>query len=121
MAFKKYGNSKTKVYGYSLGSKLEAQVLLILKAMEQAGEIHSITIQDSVYLTNARIQYVADFKFINATTGLPEWAEAKGFETPEWRIKRRLWMHYGPGTLHIYMGNWTKPFLKETIKVEKED
>jgi hypothetical protein len=120
MAWNKYKAQKTKVSGYSFGSKLEAQVFLILKAREQAGEISSITIQDSVYLTKARIQYIADFRFINNSTGEMTWCEAKGMELPQWRIKRKLWMFYGPGDLEVYMGNWQKPFLKEIIKVEKE-
>jgi hypothetical protein len=32
------------------------------------------------------------------------WAEAKGFETDPWKMKK-LWKHYGPGKLEIYKGN----------------
>lgn len=110
----KYGASKTERHGMSFSSKLEASLYDQLLLMQMAKEIKSIQVQDHVYLTDARIQYIADYKCLMADD-TTEWFEAKGFETPVWRIKRRLWMHYGPGKLHIYMRCGSGLKLDETI------
>lgn len=111
----KYGATRVSHAGYSFASKLEASVFQMLTLMERAGEIADIQVQDTVYLTDARIQFIPDFKYKNLKTGEYEWAEAKGFERPEWKIKRKLWMYYGFGPLHIWKGTWIKPVLIETI------
>lgn len=71
--------------------------------------------QHHTYLTAARINYIADFSAFELATGNIIFFEAKGVETPSWRIKRRLWEFYGPGELRIYKGNHVRPFLFETI------
>lgn len=106
----KYKNSKTELDGRSFGSKLEASVYCFIKAMG----FEIIQCQDHVYLTDARILYVADFK-CKGSDGAIFWAEAKGFETSDWRIKKRLWYHYGPGPLHIYKGTAARPCLSEIV------
>lgn len=110
----KYGQKKVLLSGHSFASKLEANVYLILKAREQTEGIKLIQVQDSVYLTDARILYKPDFK-CEDKDGNAFWVEAKGFETAVWRIKRKLWMHYGPGPIEIWMGSHLKAFLNETI------
>lgn len=115
MTLHKYGAKKVEHHaGYSFGSKLEAAVYNILYLLQKAGEIKEIQVQDSVYLTDAEILYKPDFR-VTCPDGFVYWVEAKGFETPEWRIKRRLWMKYGPGELQIWMGSASKPYLKEKI------
>jgi predicted nuclease of restriction endonuclease-like RecB superfamily len=109
----KYKNKRTELAGYSFASKGESGLFLFLKAMEQGGEISELRTQETVYLSRARIIYKPDFSFLK--DGIKEYAEYKGFETPEWRIKRRLWMSYGPGTLYIYKGNCN---LHETLTPE---
>ena len=113
----KFGNKKVSMDGFSFGSKLEAAVFSIIKNREASGELKFLQVQDHVYLTDARILYIPDFKCEDAKTGDHFWVEAKGFETPEWRIKRRLWEHYGPGKLEIWKGTAARPFLDETIVV----
>jgi hypothetical protein len=120
MTFFKQGHSKyraTKVLldGRSFGSKLEASVYALLKLREKAKEIEILQCQDHVYLTDARILYVADFKCKWLKNGEIFHVEAKGFETPEWRIKLRLWKHYGPNSLEIFKGSHLRPQLVETI------
>lgn len=111
----KFGNKKQELDGYSFSSKLEAALYLRLKVRESAGEIKDIKCQETIYLTDARIIYKPDFSFFYILGGKKRYAESKGFETPEWRIKRRLWMHYGPEKMEIWMGSHTNIFLKETI------
>jgi hypothetical protein len=88
--------------GYSFASKLERELFLLLKLMEKAGELKEIQVQCHVYLTRARIAYIADFKAHDVELGQDVYFEAKGFETPIWRIKRKLWTVYGPGVLRVY-------------------
>jgi len=51
------------------------------------------------------------------------WIEFKGFETPLWRLKRRLWMFYGPGPLHVYKMGRGRIYLDEIItpQISKDD
>lgn len=100
----KYGAKRVSHAGYSFHSKGEAGLFDLLKLMEKAGELSDIKTQDVVYLTEARIMYKPDFRVLTKA-GETEWHEYKGFETPEWRIKRRLWIAYGPGKLHVWKGS----------------
>ena len=111
----KYGAKKVEQAGYSFGSKLEAAVFNMLHILQLSGAIKHIQVQDSVYLTEAEILYKPDFK-ITKPDGTFYWVEAKGFKTPVWGIKKRLWKVYGPGELHIYEGSHTNPKLEETLK-----
>jgi hypothetical protein len=113
----KYQNQKitSQTTGRSFGSKLEANLFELLLLRERAGEIKELKQQVRVPLTKAEIVYIPDFSYILTATEIKEYAEAKGFETDAWRIKRRLWMHYGPGTLKVYKARGTTPFLFETI------
>ena len=113
--FQKYRNKRTKLSGYSFASQLEAALFLYLKSQEADGLIADIQNQDHVYLTDARICYIPDFKFFCKITKEWMWAEAKGFETDAWKIKKRLWKHYGPGRLDIYKGSAKKLTLHEQL------
>ncbi len=118
----KYGNEKPILDGRSFGSKLEAAVYQELRLREKAGDLVFIQQQDHVYLTEARIHYIPDFLCTDPITGINFWVEAKGMETPEWRLKLKLWRFYGPGKLEIYKGSHLRPVLIEVVtpKGEKE-
>lgn len=111
----KYGNKKVSHRGYSFGSKLEAATFDILKMMELAGAIKDIKTQQSVYLSLARIQYIADFSAVDRLTGDIIYYESKGMQTPVWAIKKRLWRWYGPGPLFIFTGSHLAPKMTEEI------
>lgn len=100
----KYGNKKISHAGYSFASKGEADLFDYLKLLEHQKELKDIQVQATVHLTEGRsqIRYIADFKVFSIKDNRDEWYEFKGFETPEWRLKRRLWMDFGPGPLKIY-------------------
>lgn len=112
----KYRSTKTELDGRSFASKLEASVYTMLKGIGY--EI--LQCQDHVYLTKARILYIADFKVKNILTGIIKHAEAKGYETSDWRIKRKLWQYYGPNNLLIFKGIHTRPYLDEELVVKSE-
>lgn len=101
-------------------SKLEAAVHATLQLLERAGEIKSIQIQDHVRLSKAEILYIPDFR-VELPDGAVEWHEAKGFETPEWKIKKRLWKAYGPGPLTVWKGSHAKPYIHERIVPDAVD
>lgn len=111
----KYGQKKQRRGGRSFDSKLEANVFEMLRLRELAGEITEIKQQVNVHLTKARILYKPDYSYIDCETQETIYVEAKGFETPVWRIKRRLWKCYGPGPLMVYRGANQNFFLKETL------
>lgn len=125
-AYNKFGNIRTS----GAASKGEAALHEYLLWRQKAGEIRNVRTQQSVYLTDARIQYIADFAY-EVRTGYvdkdrfdlweSEWAEFKGFETDTWRIKRRLWMHYGPGRLVVYKGSATKLSQFEVLDPWKKE
>ena len=110
----KYSSTRINYDGYSFASKLEAALYQQLKLEVKAGIWKSISCQTRVKLTDAEIVYIPDFR-VTDPQGMDTYVEAKGFETPEWRIKRRLWEHYGPGPLLIYKGSHTRLRLAETI------
>jgi hypothetical protein len=113
----KYGAKKVERAGYSFASKLEASLFGLLRLREMAGEISELKTQASVYLTDARILYKPDFSYLE--NGVEQFAESKGFETSDWRIKRRLWGCYGPGPLHIWKGSAARLAHHETITPKK--
>ena len=110
---KKYKNKKTSRGGRSFASKGEAGLYDYLFIKEKAREIFNLKCQVQVYLTEANILYKPDFSY--ESDGQVIYCEYKGFETAIWRIKRRLWEHYGPGKLEVYKGLGLRMFLVETI------
>lgn len=91
-------------------SKLEKAVYDML--VNKYGE-DCVGRQSKVYLTDARVLYIADFKI---SVGDNEfWAEAKGVELSSWRLKKKLWSCYGPGPLLIYRGHYQNVKLVEEL------
>lgn len=111
----KFGNIETIVDGIKFSSKLEAAVYQMLELRRKSGEFSTLQIQDHLYLTRARIGYIADFKCSGASI-LPFWVEPKGRENDRWPIKKKLFKYYGPGVLEIWKGTYNKPYLDEVIK-----
>ncbi len=75
-------------------SQFEKRYAQSLDLLVKAGEIESYQTQQTVQfespITGHLIcKYRVDFKVVHLN-GFIEWIETKGFETPEWRIKRKL-------------------------------
>jgi hypothetical protein len=113
----KYKSKRVDYDYHNFASKLEASLYQWLKLREKNGEISDIRSQETVYLTKARIIYKPDFSYTDNKTKERIYAESKGIETPEWRIKRRLWQHYGVGKLEVYKGKYDNFKLSETLVV----
>jgi hypothetical protein len=116
----KFNNRKVTHYGVSFASKLEASVYDHLKLQETKGIIYDLRCQDIIYMTKSRIGYRVDFSAISRQTGERRYYEAKGYPTDVWKIKRRLWVHYGPGTLEVWGGTWIKPKIIEQLQPESD-
>lgn len=109
----KYNNQKVERDNRTFASKGEAGLYDFLRLREQNGEITDLECQVQVHLTAAKILYKPDYRF--KVNGVFTWAEFKGFETNSWRIKRRLWIHYGPGILEIYKGQFPRISIHEVL------
>lgn len=114
----KYKSQRVCYDGHNFASKLEASVYTILKSRENAGEIEILQCQDHVYLTNARIHYIPDFKCLYVKTNEIFHCEAKGYEDPKWPMKKKLWKFYGPNKLEIWKGTHLRPYLDEIVVPE---
>ncbi len=113
----KFGNKKTEGEpGHWFDSKFEKAVFSLLSLRERGGEISLLAHHaGTVFLSEARIQFRPDFRFINCETGQTEYAEAKGFMTREYMLKEKLWRSYGPGPLTIYVGSASRISIRERI------
>ncbi len=97
----KYRNKKTVVDGVKFDSIAESEYYLILKHQELLGTTKLIELQPKIYLTRAKILYKPDFYVQNLETGDCFYIDVKGFSTPVFNIKARLWKAYASLPLHI--------------------
>ena len=97
----KYGSKKTIVDNIKFDSKWEAERYGQLKAMESAMFIRDLELQVpyDIVVNDVKIcRYVADFRYkkeSNHTITNDEYyvevvEDAKGFETPEFKLKKKL-------------------------------
>lgn len=125
---KNFGRINHK-YGMSAnGSKLEKSVGEMLRLRELAGEIKELREQVRVQICcddpgcpgSQKIHSIVDFAAIDAKTGEEIFFEAKGLETTDYRIKRRLWLHHGRGQMEVWAGTYARPRLKEILEPKRE-
>ena len=94
----KYGNRKVTVDGITFDSRKEATRWQELRLLERAGEIHSLCRQFRFTLIPKQegeraCYYIADFCYIDSRTNQYIVEDAKGYKTPEYRIKRKLMLY----------------------------
>jgi len=92
----KYGNKKTVVDGITFDSKWESQRYLYLKSLEKAERIKNLNLQPKFLITvNGQkiCAYIADFEYDKEHAN-GDWEhiieDAKGMETPEFKLKKKL-------------------------------
>lgn len=96
----KYGAKKAVVDGISFDSRREARRYQQLRLLERAGQIRDLELQP-VYRLHALgggeiAKYVADFKYVEVSTGRTVLEDAKGHPTRVYRLKRKwLLAEYG--------------------------
>ena len=93
----KYGAIKTTVDGIKFDSKAEARHYQTLKCLERAGEISDLELQPKFDFTipgfnkdKKIFTYKADFSYYKKGESLPTIEDVKGFETPVFRLKKKL-------------------------------
>lgn len=111
----KYGRKRIQKSGIWFDSKFESFCHDQLCLLEKAGEIEIIKCQDKVLLSDAEISWKVDFKVLDLKNKQLKWIEAKGIETSDYQIKKKLWKVYGPGPLEIWKGKVGNFRIHETI------
>src|SRR5258708_4811818 len=81
--------ARVEMAGRSFASKFEAEIYKLLCLRESSGEVRDIKCQDHVFLTDARVEYIPDFRVFDNKLGELVWHEAKGFETDIFRLKKK--------------------------------
>jgi len=92
----KYGNKKTVVDGIKFDSKWESERYMYLKSLERAGRIKNLVLQPKflIVINGQKIcAYIADFEYDKEDNN-GAWEhiieDAKGVETPEFKLKKKL-------------------------------
>ncbi len=99
-------------------SKFESAVHDVLVIRERAGEIRNIKMQQGVNLLGG-IRWKIDFSFEEkARAWSIAYAEAKGVETADYRIKLKLFKADPPAPLEIWKGNYKRPKMVERIEAK---
>jgi hypothetical protein len=96
----KYSAKKCVIDGYKFDSLAEGEYYQELKLFKMRGDIVEILPQPKVYLTTARILYKPDFK-IKDKFDRVWYVDVKGMQTPVFRLKAKLWRHYGDAPLRL--------------------
>jgi|TARA_R100001460_G_scaffold102440_1_gene147041 hypothetical protein len=92
----KYGAQKTTVDGITFDSKWESQRWGELRAMERGGYVKDLErqVKYEIIVNDQKIcRYVADFRYKKVDDdGTEETVveDAKGFETPDFKLKKKL-------------------------------
>ena len=90
----KFGAVRTETGGVSYASKHEAKVAQDLQFTLQANQIKEFARQIPITLEAYGVKictYLIDFKVIH-NNGTVEYIEAKGYETPEWKLKWKMFV-----------------------------
>lgn len=116
----KYNAQSTLVDGLHFPSKLEAAVWCMLKQLQKVDDIRNVTRYPSVKLPGGvtwkiDFAYVGFFAKTNRGMWLPCYAEAKGVETADYKVKLKLFEEFGDRPLHIWKGTHKKPYLWKTV------
>ena len=105
----KYNASKVTLDGHRFDSQREAKRYEELKQREAAGKIAQLELQPRFELQPAfryrgeavrKIEYVADFRYLDYERGGLVVEDVKGMKTDVYRLKRKLFLaKYGDGVI----------------------
>ena len=84
----KYKAVKTSFDGIKFDSKKEAKYYSELKLLQKSGEVVGFFRQVPLHLPGG-VKYVMDF-LVFYVDGTCKGIEVKGYETPEWKIKKKI-------------------------------
>lgn len=95
----KFGNVPTWVDGIRFASKKEAARWGELRLLESAGQIRDLRRQVRYSLQVSSVDtttYIADFVYLDVATDATVVEDAKGFKTPEYKLKAKMMLaQYG--------------------------
>lgn len=101
----KYHAKKTAVDGITFDSKKEAMRYKELKELQRVGKIDRLELQPRFELQESfkhkgkpirKIEYVADFKYLDIALGKWVVEDVKGMKTDVYKLKKKLFLHiYG--------------------------
>ena len=95
----KYKNKKVQIDMHVFDSIVESKRYKELKLLEKAKEIEKLELQPKFLLqesfkkngkTFRKIEYIADFKYLDKRTNKVVVEDVKGMETKDFKIKRKL-------------------------------
>ena len=83
--------------GVVFDSKREMEVYSEFKVLKRCGEILDLELQPRVLLIPKpnKIEYIPDFRVV-WKNGNEEWIDVKGMETPEFKLKAKMFRHFYP-------------------------
>ncbi len=110
----KYGARPTEALGQRFPSHLEAHTYAHLWQQQKARVIYDLKRQVRVHLV-CGIRLNVDFSYVHCATNMLEFAESKGFSTPEWLLKQKLWRTFGAGVLWVYVRSGRGVKISERI------
>lgn len=84
----KYHATQTVNDGIKFSSKLESRWYSVIRDMQEGGELLFFLRQVPFHLPGG-VTYRADYMLFYANGNVEVW-ECKGFDTPEWKIKKKL-------------------------------
>ena len=115
----RFGKFNAKRTADGFPSKLEASVYQLLLLRERCGEIKEIKRQCVIRLLDGpkdvMINWKCDFSYINCSTGVLHYCEAKGVRTNDFILKLKLYKATQSAPLEIYSGDYRRPTLTERI------
>jgi hypothetical protein len=128
----KYNARKTVIDGIEFDSQAEGKYYLNLLNQKREGVIKDFTLQPRFTLQEAfekngkkyrKIEYVADFEVVHLDEDI-EIIDVKGFETPDFKIKRKLFEKRYPYKLNLVKyvkkyGGWVT--VDEWRKLKREE
>lgn len=98
----KYNASKVVIDGHRFDSRREAARYETLKQLEAAGKIAQLELQPRFELVPAfrcqgeavrKMEYVADFRYLDYERGGLVVEDVKGFKTPEYKVKIKIFKY----------------------------
>ncbi|MGI6579919.1 MAG: DUF1064 domain-containing protein [Saccharofermentanales bacterium] len=101
----KYNAKKTVIDEITFDSKAEAKRYAELKLLERAGEIKHLKLQPRYLLqesykkngkTIRKIEYVADFEYVDMRSKIVVIEDVKGVRTPVYKLKKKIFEYKYP-------------------------
>lgn len=94
----KYGAKKVTIDGIDFPSKAEGAFYMHLKSCKN---LEIIKMQPLIRLSKAKIGYKPDFYIKDKNTNQEYYVEIKGYQTRDFKIRKRLYIAYGTKRLLI--------------------